>query len=235
MIPDGPLHPVDALVGAAAGLVTASVLTGWVRCRSGARWARSDDTVTAVVSALVVAGALLIRPGPGVVVSALARPDPALALAASAVVVAVVTAAGRDPGPVAATSLTGAGAAAAVWALVPDTEAPLVVVGLLGVGGVLALGPAVAGGGPSVAGRTRAVVTGAVAVAALTGTVGRPDRLAPALVALTAVSLVGVALSPRSAGQGPGGHADHRGSRGDVVDDDRPGTHHGAVADPASG
>lgn len=173
LVPDGPLHPGDALVAAVAGAVLGVVF----RRRAGA-W---------VVAVVAGAWVVLRWRYASVVGDAVAGRDrPALDLALLALPAVGLAIRRVRTGPVARATLA---ALAAVWALVPDTEAPLVA-------GVL-LATAIAG--PIVAGRSedRTRLAGMLLVlptaAALVGTAGRPAQHGPALFAAVATAL-GVAI-----------------------------------------
>lgn len=169
LVPDGPLHPVDAVWALAVGLALGSV--------ARRRAATAPLVVGGGVVALVAA-----RPTVGLLEVVGRHPEPVWVGVALA---GVTVAAARRPVDARIGILLAAVACGPIWALVPDTEAPLLV------------GLALASAGPSVraGGSTRLVAVPAVlpVLAAAVGTLGRPDRFLPATGAAAGVIALVVA------------------------------------------
>lgn len=168
LVPDGPLHPVDAAWAVAVGLAL------------GLSVRRRPRPAPVVIGGGVVA-LVAVRPTVGLLEGVLRHDHAVWVGVAAAVVAALVVGRPVD-------SRTGVLAAAVacgpVWALVPDTEAPL----LVGLALVVA-GPMVPAGAA-----TRSVAVPAIlpVLAAAVGTLGRPDRFAPAVAAAGTVGLATV-------------------------------------------
>lgn len=161
MVPDGPLHPDDAVLALVTGLVVAAV----GRRRAGAWVALLFGGVAMV---------MILRQGAALIDGFVARPAPlAPALVVCGVALIGVVAGPSGPGSLIAGTVAACGV---VWALVPDTEMALIA------GGVLA-GASVRP--PRVASRAVGLLPVLSLAAAVVGTAGRPDRLVPA--ALSAV------------------------------------------------
>lgn len=217
-IPDGPLHPEDALAAAVAGLAVA----GWAR-RDPKRW-----LIAVAVMALIVPmwrrgdemfTAMADHPRTGVVVMIPAVIGAVAALTAWRLWTAI--------------AMSGA-ALLTVWGIVPDTEMPLIL-------GVL-LGTAALGCPRLLRYRAAAALLLLPGIAAVVGTVGRPDRLDLALGLAAASALVAGAVAEvaqwaharRSESGSASGNADDGGTIGHIVDDDRAGTHHRSFANPTA-
>ena len=176
LIPDGPLHPGDAIWAIGAGLLVAGAAR-----RHATRW------VISVISSVIVVTTW--RYG-SILWDGLDHPDSGFVLLAAAFALLVGCA---RPMPVRLVAVGLVAASTAVWAVVPDTELPLIV------------GSAVAAalvGAPS---RTRSRWAGSLVVlplwAAVVGSLGRPSRLPLALGAAgtAMVAVVSVALVVRAA------------------------------------
>ncbi len=187
MIPDGPLHPADLGLGLLLGATVAVVF-----------WQRRLWLPAASLAAVggygerhgwdVLVGSFVDRPATGLAIFAL------VAVAATGWMLERRTALGHSatvPG-LTVVSLVG------VWAIVPDTEAPIVFAATLGV--ALVASPrreqSTYPGG--------AVLALAV-VAAAVGSVGRPERLWPAIVAI--VVIVGLGLAAMASVRSVSGRA----------------------------
>lgn len=181
MIPDGPLHATDLGVALLLGVTVAVVF--W---RS--RWWLPVASMSAV-------GGFGTRHGwDGLADGLLDRPNSVLALTALVATGTIGWQLDRRlaPGGLVLPLLTVA-ALVVVWGLVPDTEAPLMFGATLG-GALIACPnrePAVIPGG---------AVLSLVVVAACVGTIGRPDRLLPVIVAIGLLVLLalGATLAARS-------------------------------------
>lgn len=168
LVPDGPLHPTDALVAVAVG-----VALGLVTRSGPRRW----------VGAVVVAVAVVASWRHGSVLLDGYRNRSETVFAVGATVVPVALAALRRSS-IRQTAWLCAGALAGVWTIVPDTEVPLIAGAALV--GALAARPG------DVRSRLAALLVLLPTVAAVAGSVGRPDRLEPALlVAALGAGLVG--------------------------------------------
>jgi hypothetical protein len=168
LVPDGPLHPVDALWGLSAGLLVATVAA-----RRAGRWL--------LLVAVAAGSVVLVRRGGELVDGYLDRPDAAFVVGLTAAV-AVLTAV--RPVRVSTSAFVAVAGCAGVWAIVPDTEVPLIVGAvLLGAAARLPRDAVVRPGGWLLLGPL---------VSAVVGSVGRPSRLGPAL--LVGVVLGGVAF-----------------------------------------
>jgi len=168
LVPDGPLHPVDALWGLSTGLVVALVAG-----RRAQRWL--------VLVAVALGAVIVARRGGEVLDGYLDRPDSAAVLGTTAAVVALSA---LRPLRVSTTACVALAGCAGVWAVVPDTEIPLIA------GAVLA-GAATRLPRDAVI-RPAGWLLLAPLIAAVAGSVGRPSRLVPALA--LAVAAGGVAL-----------------------------------------
>lgn len=166
LIPDGPLHPVDALWGVGVGLfvaVAARRLTG--------RWI---SMVTVAVVAVVG-----VRLGNQIVPGYLDRPSPVWPVLASAAAGAMAAARPRRLSVVLVGAIAACGG---VWAVVPDTEVPLIA-------GSVLLGAAV-GVPRGVRTRWAGLLVLIPVAAAVAGSAGRPSRLGIALAMAVAGSMV---------------------------------------------
>lgn len=170
LIPEGPLHPDDALFAFVVGVVVGV----------GLRFAGRLGGYLAPVGALVV---LEVR-YPGTIWPSV---DGRWAAIAACVAAATLIAAPLRAGAaeIAARPLLAGGivTVGGVWAIVPDTEAALI--GGCVFAGLLVFGRAA--WGRLAAASVAIVPTGA----ALVGSVGRPERLWPALGLVLAVSALG--------------------------------------------
>ncbi len=168
MIPDGPLHPDDAIVALLTGLLLAVV---------------AGRTRMAGPSLVAGAAVVLAVRQPSLVPEGLSeRPAPAVAIGAAVVVACILAALLTSSGPASArTSLLVATAGCVgAWATAPDTE-PALIAGVT----LLAAVPFV-GRDARV---TAPVVTIAPALAAVIGTVGRPERLPLVLAAAVTAAI----------------------------------------------
>jgi len=174
LVPEGPLHPEDAVFGLLVGLLAGCVL----RCagRHGAL----------LVPPVVVATFIVAHPGTAT--GAIAGRW--VGLAAVVFVVGVAAGAGtggpkeRSARPELFAVLP---AVASVWGIVPDTEAAVI-------GGSVVVGAWITVSARW--GRGDAVLLTAIPVfAALVGSVGRPERLWPALVAVLTVTVTANAVA----------------------------------------
>jgi hypothetical protein len=157
LIPDGPLHPELAIAGVGAGLLCAGVAG-----RRAALW-----LLLVPVAALLIVSERLGN----VVLDGYSSHDEKM-LVIAATVGAVAVAAIR-PLRVSAAVALALGATAGVWAVVPDTEASLLVGAVIV--GALALAPR------DMATRLTAVLVALPVLAAVVGSIGRPGRFSPAL------------------------------------------------------
>ena len=158
LIPDGPLHPGDAVLALVTGFTGAVI----ARRRPGA-W-----VALAFVGPAMVA---VLRHGAVVVDGYTQRPSPLVpVLLTAGVGLAGLRVTGR-PGAVVPATIA---ACAAVWSVVPDTE-----MALAGCGVLVGLSAAV----PRRPSRLLGLLPALAAVAAVVGTVGRPAGLLPATVA----------------------------------------------------
>ncbi len=163
MIPDGPLHPADALLALSTGL-----FVGYAARPLPRRW-------TAFVIAAVL-GVIAQRHGDVVARAWFERPMPLLI--ASVAVVSVASARAlvdRARPPTMRVVLPVFASLAVVWAMVPDTEAPLIAAAVM------------LGAVPGLPARDRSPCAGLLVAlpfaTAVVGTSGRPEALGPALVA----------------------------------------------------
>lgn len=167
MIPDGPLHPADALFALSTGL-----FVGYAARPLSRRWA-----TFVIMTAL---GVTAQRHGDVVARAWFERPMPLLV----AVGVVATIAAGRafvdrSRPPTMRVVIPVLAALAMVWAMVPDTEAPLIAAAVM-------LG-AVPGLPPRDRSRYAGLLVALPLAAAVVGTIGRPDALGPALLAASTV------------------------------------------------
>ena len=175
MLPDGPLHPTDAVVGMIVGVAVAVVLGG--HSKRGL-----------VLAAAATAYAVRHQ---GLLDSFVDRSDPLL------VVVAVI-AIGALAGTIRSAMLISIGrltlsalvATAGVWAIVPDTEAAVI-------GGGALAGSLIRRGSRHAKTADRASLYAVPLAAAVIGSIGRQARLSPALIWIAATVLV-PALRTRS-------------------------------------
>jgi hypothetical protein len=165
LIPDGPLHPVDAAWALGVGLVLGFLVR------------RHPQRSQAVIVAGVVA-LLGLRPSVGAVDAFRRHPDPAPAVVLALVAVGLAALLPMRPRVTVAAAAVACGP---VWALVPDTEVPLLV-GL----SLAVVWPWVGDTRPQ---RLGGLVVVLPLVAAVAGTLGRPARLAPSVVAAGAAAL----------------------------------------------
>ncbi|MEZ5243786.1 MAG: hypothetical protein R2707_01715 [Acidimicrobiales bacterium] len=170
IVPEGPLHPKLFVIGIVAG-VAAAVVAG----RSNGRWLVSTlGAVGVVVTAAqgdVLVGGVVDRTDRGFVV---------------AVTLAVIVAAMATRPRWSTAAISALGACAGVWAIVPDTEVPLLVAATLAGASVVRCLPGWLPDRRSLANGVLVVLPLAGAVA---GSIGRPSRYGPALAvgALTAL------------------------------------------------
>ena len=167
LIPEGPLHPEHAAIALIAGVVV------------GAGVGRRSWAPLAIVG---TAAAVFAWRQPGQLVDGIVdRPVPLWAVAgvvgAALVLAALVSVGPHRSGP--GTLAVFVGACGAVWATAPDTEAALI-------GGVV-LAAAMPFVRPDAA-RLLPIAAVVAPMAALVGTVGRPDRLTLVVVALIAAA-----------------------------------------------
>ncbi|MEM9466181.1 MAG: hypothetical protein AAGA90_12465 [Actinomycetota bacterium] len=169
VIPDGPLHPEDAVIALIVGMVVGAVA------------GRRADIGPALTAA---AGATLWWRHPELVPEGFVeRPSPLLVLLGAAVAGSVIAvssgwSASRSPR---LNLAVAASACAGVWATAPDTEPALIG------------GSVLAGGWWWAAGSRRPVTLLVVVLpigAAVVGTVGRPDRLPLVLAAAIGAAIV---------------------------------------------
>ncbi len=168
LIPDGPLHPDDAVAALIVGVIVGGLF--------GRR------PVAGPLLAAAAATTLAIR-HPGFVPEGfLDRPTPVVAIAGMLVATTLAAAAlrVRVPAPVHATMASATIACAGVWATAPDTE-PALIGGAVLVASAPFLGRAAASWAPMVV-----VVPFAAAVL---GTVGRPGRL-PLVLSVAVAAIV---------------------------------------------
>ena len=168
-VPEGPLHPDDAVYALLFGLIVGLAL------RAGGRLGPALVPV-----AVVLAFDSRHRDTAWAAVDG--RWWPALACVLIAALAAIPATLRPDDTAVRATLLTAAIPVAAVWAIVPDTEAA--VIG----GGVLA-GAFVSAGGTWDS-RAAVPLWLVAPFAALVGSIGRPGRLWPALGAVVVTAVV---------------------------------------------
>lgn len=161
LIPDGPLHPDDAVAAVLIGLSVGLLLR-----RRRRAWA---PAIVLVIWAVVEG-----RYGTAVADGFSAQGSSRLALVG---LVAVVAATALRPWRRTHLGIMVLGALAGVWAVVPDTEAPLIAGALLAAALVASSGT----GRRLKATRLDALLVLLPAVAAITGVAGRPERLTPAL------------------------------------------------------
>ena len=169
LIPEGPLHPEDAIASVIVGAIAGSV----VGRRAGA----------GPVTVVAAAGTLITRHHGFVPEGFIDRPTPALVIVATSVVALVAVVAVHVPKLASARTTIAAATAgcAGVWATAPDTEPALI-------GGATLAGSWIFLGRNSA--RWAPVVMVVPFAAAILGTMGRPERL-PLAVAV-ALSLVGL-------------------------------------------
>ena len=174
-VPDGPLHPSLAVAGVVIG-VSAAAVAG----RSTGRW-----LAFVVTGALFLAGATLDHAPPTGFVD---RADRILVIATVAAVAAVALAARMRLSTSAVIAWFGC---VGVWAVVPDTEMPLLAGAVLfGAGAVGAL----PGWLPDRRRALHGILVQLPLAGAAVGSVGRPSRFAPALMVGALAILFGLAL-----------------------------------------
>lgn len=169
LIPQGPLHPEEFVGALLAGLLAAVFAR-----RDPRRWA---------AAVMIGASCVLVQRQGAALVEGFSHHRHGLLAALTTVLVAGLAAAVRPRSPV-VIAATVVAACAAVWMVVPDTEAPLI-------GGVVTA--AAVSGVPSRSALSRwtNVLLVVPLVAAVVGSVGRPERLGLALgVAAVAGALV---------------------------------------------
>ncbi|GJM38972.1 MAG: hypothetical protein DHS20C19_23390 [Acidimicrobiales bacterium] len=170
LIPDGPLHPEDALLALVVGLVVGAAFRHrslpWITGVVGAAWLFLRWRYGALLTDAVAA-----RDRPLGIVALILAPVGLLAWSR------------LRPRSVAVLTI---GALAGVWAVVPDTEAPLIAGALL----VGATAAASLGRAELPAHRFAGGLVLLPLGAALVGSAGRPERFGPAVM----VSLLGAAL-----------------------------------------
>lgn len=174
IVPDGPLHPALATAGVVAGVAVA-VVAG----QHTVRW------LFAVLSgsALLYTGSQ----GDGLWSAVFDRPD-RLWVAAAIAVVPVLGAAVRPRRSTAtAAALCACGG---VWAVVPDTEAPLLAAAVLGGAAAMAALP---GWLPDARRSLHSLLLLLPLWAAAAGSIGRPARFGPGLLAAMVTGALGVA------------------------------------------
>ena len=167
-VPEGPLHPEDAVYALLFGLIVGLAL------RAGGRFAPA-----LVPLAVVLAFDARHRDTAWDAVDG--RRWSVLVCLAVVALAALPGSLSREVVAVRATLFTTAMPIAAVWAIVPDTEAAVI-------GGGVVAGAVVTAGGTWNA-RTVVPVWFVPAFAALVGSVGRPARLWPALIAVVVVAV----------------------------------------------
>jgi len=171
VIPEGPLHPDDAVLGLVVG-VTVGVLVRAVG-RHGA--------------VLVFVGAIGVFESvyPGTAIGSIeGRWIPLVASLVVAVVSAAAAASGQPTRSSRAVLVSLVPAIALTWGLVPDTEAAVI-------GGAVVVGALLAGS--AVWDRRSLIAVASIpAFAALVGSVGRPGRLWPALAAIVGAACLSV-------------------------------------------
>lgn len=168
-VPEGPLHPDDAVSALLFGLIVGLAL-------------RAAGRFGPVLVPVAVALAFDARHRNTGWEAVDGRLGPLLACLAVAVLASAPAVLGENRVAVRPMLLAAALPVAAVWAIVPDTEAAVI-------GGCVLVGASVCGDGTWAA-RTAAPLWSVPVFAALVGSVGRPERLWPALVAITATSVV---------------------------------------------
>lgn len=165
LIPSGPLHPEAALAALVVGLVVGLV---------------TRFTAGAALATVAAAGFVLELKYDGVLWDGVsARPSPMWAALGAAIATVLIAwlAAPRVERSMRSAGLVMLAPVAVVWALVADTEAPLI-------GGVVLF--AVIAVGPERPGAVATAPAVIAPVAALIGSVGRPSQLALALAAAVA-------------------------------------------------
>ncbi|MDW3217885.1 MAG: hypothetical protein R8F63_04665 [Acidimicrobiales bacterium] len=176
LIPDGPLHPEDAVLALVAG-----VAVGIAFRRRSFAW---------IVGVLAAAWWLLRwRYGTVLADAVAARGQPLGVIALIVAPAALLASRPLRPRTVAVLTV---GALAGIWAMVPDTEAPLIAGAAVAGATVVAMRR----GGELPAHRAAGALVLLPLCAALVGSVGRPERLGPALV----VGLLGAGLAASSMG-----------------------------------
>lgn len=175
LIPDGPLHPDDAAAAVLVGLAVGLLLR-----RRQRAWA---PTIVLVIWAVVEG-----RYGAAVADGFSAQGSIGLALIG---LVALVSATALRPWRRTHLGIVVLGALAGVWAVVPDTEAPLIAGALLAAALVASSGT----GRGRQATRLDSLLVLLPPVAAIVGVAGRPERLTPALgMAVLGALLAGAGL-----------------------------------------
>ena len=169
MIPDGPLHPTDAMLALGMGFGVAHL-------------ARTVPGVRAQLVLLATVTVLAVRQGDVVVTAWTQRPAPWLVTfgLATSLLLARAHVRRRRP-PTVRVAAAVLAALAVVWAMVPDTEAALIAAGVL------------VGSLATVSGRGRTRRAGLLVAlpygAAVVGSIGRPATLGPALLVATLAGL----------------------------------------------
>jgi len=174
LVPEGPLHPLDALTFALLGVTLAFVVG-----RHTGRWV-----------ALVVAGAFVfisVSQGDVVASGFIDHGERLLVLGTTAGVIAVAAGLRMRWTTAALVSLS---ACAGVWAVVPDTEVPLMAGSLL-VGATAV--HAVFGSMPGARHWFTAALLLLPLAGAAAGSAGRPARFAPAVIVGLLVVFLGIA------------------------------------------
>ncbi len=173
VVPEGPLHPSLAVVALVAGLAGALVAG-----RDAGRWLVLE--IPLVVALVTAAQGPVLRDG---IIDHPRRTTVVTALIVVGMVGAVIRPRWSTAVVVAVAGCAG------IWAIVPDTEAPLIVGAGLAGGAALRLLP---GWIPDSRRRSHAWLLLLPVVAAAAGSLGRPARFGPALVvgALTAFAAV---------------------------------------------
>lgn len=174
VVPDGPLHPGIAWAGVVAGVAVAAVA--------------GQHTVRWLIAVLSGSAVLYMgSQGDGLWPAVFDRPD-RLSVATAIVVVPMLGAAVRPR----RTTATAAAlcACGGVWAVVPDTEAPLLAAAVLfGAAAVAAL----PGWLPDARRAVHSLLLLLPLWAAAAGSIGRPARFGPGLVCALATGASGVA------------------------------------------
>ena len=174
VIPEGPLHPALAASGLVAG-VSAAAVAG----RHAGRWL--------ALMTLVGVGLVTVHQGDVLRRGMTDRPD---RLTVLGVVLAVVALGAWARPRWSTATLAALCACAGVWAVVPDTEVPLLAGAVLCGGATLRLLP---GWLPDTRRRSNAALLVWPLAAAAAGSIGRPERFAPSLLLAGVVAGLGLA------------------------------------------
>lgn len=175
IIPEGPLHP-----GLAIALIPAGASAALMAGRSTRAW----TILVAVATLGLIAGVQ----GDWLTGGYLARSDRGLVGVALLGVLIVGTAARMRRSTATVVSIC---ACAGVWAVVPDTEAPLIAGGIIAGAGALTLLP---GWLADVRHHIHGLLPVLAVVAAAVGSIGRPPRFEPASVVGLLAALAGLAV-----------------------------------------